>query len=125
MKPLHIGAIVILALILIGGGLFVYLSPNSQPKSANEPDVIARVQQAEGTLSNLKFDNVAMVGERVLVQARYRDENDPTQPQEPAQWQALAEDTANKLYHDVVRNRGVEVQIYQKDALRGVAVAGL
>ena len=46
-------------------------------------------------------------------------------PEEPVAWHQLAEKTAQDLYFDFVKNRIVELQIYENGQFRSVAVAGI
>lgn len=124
MRWLRSGAILIVLLLVVSAGLFTLLSPGKTSDSAEPNAVLERVKKSEGTIENIKYRNVTMVGDRILVQAEYTGDSNNL-PQQAAAWHQLAEDTANKLYTDIVRNRGVEVQVYQNNTLRAVAVAGI
>ncbi len=124
MGWLRWGAILLFVGILVSAGLFTLLTPGTISDSADQQDVIQRVNEAAPEIDNLTFRSVSTVGDRILVQAEYRGE-EGARPREPAEWHRLAESSAQRLYADIVRSRGVEVQIYQDDIMRAVAVAGL
>lgn len=124
MNWMRYGSIAVIAAVLLTGGLYLWFTSTTTADPGDQDDVIARIEDSPELLTDLEIRNTTMVGDRVLVQLDYAGD-DTTKPQESAEWHYLAETTAERLYHDAVRNRGIEVQIYENDRLRGVAVAGL
>lgn len=122
MNWLRLCAILFGLLFLATIVLFLILSP-ATPDSAEPEIIIKRIEKSADLFPNLSFTNITTVGERMLVQAEFI--GNPAIFKQEADWHQLAQSTANQLYADVVKNRSLEVQIYQGNILRAVAVAGL
>ncbi|NLJ74140.1 MAG: hypothetical protein GX331_04015 [Firmicutes bacterium] len=122
MKPFYWISLIVLILIVLFVGVFIFTTPRQEPHSASEQDIEARVMDSNVQFPNLEFSNIKLDGERILVEASYTGTESI---REQADWFELALTTAQRLHKEVVLNRGVEVRIYQDKELRGVAIAGI
>ena len=122
MKPFRWISLIVLVLIILFTAVFLFTTPQQKPHSASEQDIETRIRNSSTQFPNLEFYTIRLDGERILVEASYTG-MEPIEEQ--ADWYDLALTTAQRLNTDVVRNRGVEVRIYQGQILRGVAIAGI
>lgn len=122
MNWLRLSASIFVFLIIITIAFYILLSPE-KPDSADPAVIIERLEESETMFENLQYQNITTVGDRILVQAEFV--GDPATLKQEADWHQLAQNTANELYTNIVKNRSIEVQIYQGNNLRAVAVAGI
>ncbi|NLM25417.1 MAG: hypothetical protein GX208_04775 [Firmicutes bacterium] len=122
MNWLRLSASIFVFLIIITIAFYILLSPE-KPDSADPAVIIERLEESEAMFENLQYQNITTVGDRILVQAEFV--GDPATLKQEADWHQLAQNTANELYTNIVKNRSIEVQIYQGNNLRAVAVAGI
>jgi len=92
---------------------------------ADTPErIVEQVNKMEEPVPNLKLISAVWVDQRIVVQAQYIGTADQA-PASAPEWHELASLCAERIYRAIGETYPTEVQLFQNQLFRAVAIVGL